>query len=65
MDIKRARLAAFMSQEELARASSISRISIARYESGQREPTLAVAAKIAAALGCTIEDLVERKEDAQ
>lgn len=63
MDIKTMRLAAGMSQEALAQASSVSRISIARYESGQREPTLTIAAKLAAALDCSVDDLVERKED--
>lgn len=63
MDIKSMRVAASMSQEALARASSVSRISIARYESGQREPTLTIAAKLAAALECSVDDLVERKEE--
>ena len=65
MDIKSARIAAHMTQEELARASSISRIALLRYENGQREPSVSVAAKIATALGCSVDDLVNKKEDAE
>ena len=63
MDIKTKREAAGLSQEELARVSDVSRVSIARYESGKREPTLTIAAKLAAALNCSVDDLVERKEE--
>lgn len=63
MDIKNKREAAGLSQEELARVSAVSRVSIARYESGKREPTLTIAAKLAAALNCSVDDLVERKEE--
>lgn len=63
MDIKTKREAAGLSQEELARVSAVSRVSIARYESGKREPTLTIAAKLAAALNCSVDDLVERKEE--
>lgn len=59
MDIKTLRLAAGMSQADLAQSSAVSRISIARYESGRREPTLAIAVKLADALGCTIDELIE------
>ena len=52
-----------LTQQQLARKTGVSRVSISRYESGQREPTLTIAAKLAAALGCTIEDLVEKKEE--
>lgn len=62
MDIKNKREAAGLSQEELARVSAVSRVSIARYESGKREPTLTIAAKLAAALNCSVDDLVDRKE---
>lgn len=62
MDIKTKREAAGLSQEELARVSAVSRVSIARYESGKREPTLTIAAKLAAALNCSVDDLVDRKE---
>lgn len=63
MDIKTKREAAGLSQEELARVSDVSRVSIARYESGKREPTLTIAAKLAAALNCSVDDLVDRKEE--
>lgn len=52
-----------LTQQQLARKTGVSRVSISRYESGQREPTLTIAAKLAAALDCTIEDLVEKKEE--
>lgn len=61
MDIKTARRKANMSQQELALASGVSRISIARYESGERIPDIVTAAKIAAALGCKVDDLIKEE----
>lgn len=61
MDIKKARLNADMSQEMLAKAAGVSRISIARYESGERIPDVVTAAKIANALGCKVDDLIKEE----
>ena len=61
MAIKNLREAACMSQEELARKAEVNRVSIARYEAGERIPSLAIAARIAHALDCTIDDLLHEK----
>lgn len=59
MAIKKIRESAGMSQEALANASGVTRVSIARYESGERIPPLDIAARIARALNCTIDDLMK------
>lgn len=59
MAIKKIREAAGMSQEALANASGVTRVSIARYESGERIPPLDIAARIAHALNCKIDDLMK------
>ena len=63
MELKHRRESKRWTQEQLSLKSGVSRISITRYESGQREPTLTIAAKLAAALDCSVDDLVERKEE--
>lgn len=60
MDIKKLRLQVGMSQEMLARESGVSRVAIARYESGERVPSIKIAAKIAKALGCKVDDLIDK-----
>lgn len=45
------------SQEDLARESGVAVNTIARYESGRNMPSLNVAAKMAQALGCSIDEL--------
>ena len=55
-----------MTQMQLANKSGISRSTIARIESGKTKPNIGSAAKLAAALNCTIDELVandERKEE--
>lgn len=59
MAIKEIREAAGMSQESLAVASGVTRVSIARYEAGERVPSLEIAARIARALNCKIDDLMK------
>ena len=61
--IKEIRSARGMTQNELAERLHTTVATISRYESGQREPTLTMAAEIAAALNCSVDDLVERKEE--
>lgn len=51
-----------MSQEGLAKASGISVNSIARYETGEVCMGLDAAFDITAALGCTLDQLVCRKD---
>lgn len=58
MDIKKLREAAGLSQEALATAAGVTRVSIARYESGDRVPPLTIAARIARALNCKVDDLI-------
>jgi transcriptional regulator with XRE-family HTH domain len=60
MSIKDKRIAANMSQEELAQASNVSRVAITRYETGERVPSIAIAARIAKALGCKVDDLIDK-----
>lgn len=61
MDIKTARIKAGVSQEELALAAHVSRISIVRYESGERIPDLVTAVRIATALHCKVDDLIKEE----
>ena len=47
-----------MTQEELAAKSGINRVTIAKYETGRQEPTVANALKLATALGVTVDELI-------
>lgn len=47
-----------MTLEELSKASGVSRVSINRYELGERTPNVYIAKRLADALDCTIEDLI-------
>ena len=60
-NIKDRREALHLSQEDLAAKANVSRVSIARYEAGERIPSVDVAARIAAALGCTVDELIHDK----
>ena len=46
--------------EQLAAAAGVSRISIVRYESGERFPDVDVAARIAKVLNCKVDDLIDK-----
>ena len=50
-----------MTQQELAELSGVSRISIARYETGKVSPNIRALKRIASALKVKIEDLVDKK----
>ena len=50
-----------MTQQELAEASGVARISIARYETGKVSPNVRVLERLAGALKVKIDDLVDRK----
>lgn len=55
----------YLSQNELVRASGVSRSLITKYEIGARNINKAsgeILLKLATALNCKIEDLLERKE---
>lgn len=58
--IKERREALNMTQEDLAAKANVARVSINRYEAGDRIPNVYIAAKIAAALNCTVDDLIEK-----
>ncbi len=60
-NIKDRREALHLSQEDLAAKANVSRVSIARYEAGERIPSVDIAARIAAALGCRVDDLIDKK----
>lgn len=50
-----------LTQQELALAVGVAYVSIGRYERGERVPDIETAAKIAAALSCTVDDLIEKE----
>lgn len=58
-NIKNLRLERQMTQEELSKASGVHRVTIARYETDGSGMTVYNAQRIAAALGCTVNDLLE------
>jgi transcriptional regulator with XRE-family HTH domain len=60
-NIRKIRRACGVSVVDLAAATNLTTASIYRYEQGKRVPTLTTSAKIAEALGCTVDDLL-RKE---
>ena len=49
-----------LSQEQLAAAAGISRITVARLESGKYSPNMKTLARIAVALGVPVIDLIEK-----
>lgn len=57
------RVARGMTQKQLAEASGVPRICIARYEAGEHAPNMVNARKLAATLGCAIEDLLTEVKD--
>jgi transcriptional regulator with XRE-family HTH domain len=65
-NLKRIRRAAGMSQSKLAEASGVSIRMVQYYEQRARDINLASAItvhRIAQALGCTVEDLIEKERD--
>jgi transcriptional regulator with XRE-family HTH domain len=61
---KRLREAAGMSQSQLARASGVPLRTYQEWEQGNRTPLLNAAARVAKALGCTLDALVADDEPA-
>lgn len=57
--LREIRKAKKMTQGELSRISGIHRVTIAKYENGMVCPTLEKASKLAAALGVTVDDLID------
>ena len=50
-----------MTQVELAEKVGILQSSLSHYETGRRKPPIDIAARIAAALGCTVDDLIDKE----
>lgn len=57
--ITRARMAAGMTQGQLAQAIGQTQNDVSRWERGMHQPRTDVLLKIAGALGCTLEDLLD------
>lgn len=56
--IRAARIAAGMTQQQLADALGVAQQSVTRWETGEREPRVSTLKRIAAALGCDITALL-------
>lgn len=56
--IRAARIAAGMTQQQLADALGISQVSVTRWETGEREPRVSTLNRIASVLGCNLRDLI-------
>jgi transcriptional regulator with XRE-family HTH domain len=61
--IRRRRKELGLSQAELARTADVHLRQVRRYESGEQQPVLAVAARLATALGVTVNDLAGQETD--
>jgi len=56
--IRRFRILAGLTQDELAKLAKVSRAAVSLYESGEREPDLATQGRLSSALGITMVDLI-------
>ena len=59
--IKHQRLTHRLTQQALAKAIGVKRVTIATYERDQVRPSLAVMRRMAAVFGCTIEALLDEE----
>ncbi len=59
--IRRLRNTAGLTQVELAEKIGVSQGSLSAYESGKDTPSIKTLIRIADALGCTLDELVERR----
>ena len=50
-----------LTQGELAKMAGISKISLVRYEQGATNPNVDIVRRLAAALGVTVDELIEAK----
>ena len=62
MNLKPVRLAAHLTQQQLADKCGISRVTLTRIETGARKPSFNTLCAIATALGCTVDDLLDKQE---
>lgn len=58
-NIRRIRIERGLSQEELAQAVGVTGSAISRWESGQRQPNIEKLKKLSAALGVTVDELLQ------
>ena len=65
MVIRAMRIKRGLTLEALAKKSGVSRVSINRYELGDRVPDVTTAKKIADALSCTIEEILADEKDGE
>lgn len=56
--IRTARIAAGMTQQQLADALGVAQQSVTRWETGEREPRVSTLRRIAAVLGCDLSALL-------
>ncbi len=61
-NIKLARVKAKLTQEELAEKIGVGQAMISYYEKGYKVPTVPIITRIADVLGCSIDELVGRKQ---
>ena len=61
--ILRKRQAAGMTQEQLASQVPCSRTIIAQYEIGLKTPSVSIVARLADVFGCTVDELIGRRND--
>ena len=59
-NIRKIRVARGMSVKDLASEVGVSAMTIYRYETGKRNPTILVAYKMATALGVTVDELIKK-----
>lgn len=52
-----------MTQEQLAKASGIHRVTIAKYEAQSVDPSIENAEKLASVLGVTVDALIEKRPE--
>lgn len=60
-NLREIRKARGMTQEQLAKATGIHRVTIAKYEAQNVDPTIENAERLASALGVTVDELIEKK----
>ena len=62
MNLREIRIKKGITQEELAKKLGINQNNISRYETSERTPNLYLAKEIAAALDCTVDELLADSE---
>ena len=63
LDVRQARQRVGISQKDLARKVGITQAFLSEVETGTKSPSLLTAAKLARALGCTIDELLGETKD--